>query len=113
MLKIAEHRATVLHVQEQVQSLKDNITEEGTATRARLDAISSDTNATQASVTNLRTLAEQIAGYIRTFPRTFETLYKVLCRVTGRCIRFCYRSNGLPLGHRHPCMHQTSASRML
>ena len=69
MLKIAEHRATVLHVQRQVESLKDNMTEEGTATRARLDAISSDTNATQASVTNLRTLAEQIAGYIRTFPQ--------------------------------------------
>ena len=69
MLKIAEHRATVLHVQKQVESLKDNMTEEGTATRARLDAISSDTNATQASVTNLRTLAEQITVYIRTFPQ--------------------------------------------
>ena len=69
MLKIAEHRATVLHVQKQVESLKDNMTEEGTATRARLDAISSDTNATQASVTNLRTLAEQITGFIRTFPQ--------------------------------------------
>ena len=69
MLKIAEHRATVLHVQKQVKSLKDNMAEEGTATRARLDAISSDTNTTQASVTNLRTLAEQIADYVRTFPQ--------------------------------------------
>ena len=69
MLKIADHRATVLHVQKQVESLKDNMIEEGTATRARLDAISSDTNATQASITNLRTLAEQITGYIRTFPQ--------------------------------------------
>ena len=69
MLKIAEHRATVLHVQKQVESLKGNMTEEGTATRAKLDAISSDTNATQASVTNLRTLAEQIADYVRTFPQ--------------------------------------------
>lgn len=46
------------------------MTEEGIATRARLDAISSDTNATQASVTSLQTLAEQITGYIRTFPQS-------------------------------------------
>ena len=69
MSKIAEHRATVLHVQNQLDSLKVNVIEEGTATRASLNAISSDTNATQTSVTNLRTLTEQIAGYIRTFPQ--------------------------------------------
>ena len=67
MSKIAEHRATVLHVQKQFESLKVNMTEEGMATRARLDAIFSDINAMQASVTDLRTLGEQIPGYIRTF----------------------------------------------
>lgn len=67
--KIAEHRTTLAHVQKQVESLKDNMIEERTATGARLDAISSDTNATQASVTDLRTIAEQITGYIRTFPQ--------------------------------------------
>ena len=70
MSKVVEHRATVLQVQNQVETLKDNMTEEGMATRARLDAISSDINATQASVTSLRTLAEQITGYIRTFPQS-------------------------------------------
>ena len=70
MSKVVEHRATVLHVQKQVETLKDNMTEEGIATRARLDDISSDINATQASVASLRTLAEQITGYIRTFPQS-------------------------------------------
>ena len=76
MLKIAEHRATVLHVQKQLESLEVNVTEEGSATRARLDAIYSNTNATQASVTNLRTLAEQAADYIRTVPQNFRDALK-------------------------------------
>ena len=72
MLKIAEHRAIVLDVQMQLESLQVNVIEEGTATRARLDAISSDTNATQASFTSLRTLAEQTAGYLRAVPQKFR-----------------------------------------
>ena len=70
--KVAEHRAIALHVQEQVETLKNNLTEEGIAIRAKLDAISSDTNATQASVTSLRTMAEQITDYIRTIPQSFR-----------------------------------------
>lgn len=92
MSEVAEQRATVLRVQNQVETLKENMSEERIATRARLDAISLDTNATQASVKSLRTLTEQITSYIRTFPQNVRDslqapmqsnwqMYQVLLRI--------------------------------
>lgn len=69
MSKVAEQRSTLLQVQEQVGRLKADMKEKVTATHAGLDAISSGTNATQASLMSLRTLEDQIMSYIRTFPR--------------------------------------------
>ena len=76
ILKVTELRSTVLEVQNQVKCLKDNVTVEGRATRARWDSISSDTNATQASVTSLRTVAEQISAYIRTIPQNVREAWQ-------------------------------------
>ena len=53
MLKVAELRATLLQVRNQVDRLNDNVAKEEIATRARWEAMSSDTTATQASFTSL------------------------------------------------------------
>ena len=80
MSKIALQRASLQHIQTQVEHLKDGLNDRAAADRARLDAISSNTNATQASVLSLRSLGDQILLHIRGFPCDIRNLLRKILR---------------------------------
>ena len=80
MSKIAEQRAALQHIHEQVVYLNDGLNHQAAATRASLDAISSTTDATQASVLSLRSLGDQIMQYIGAFPRDLRDLLRTIMR---------------------------------
>ena len=80
MSKIAQQRASLQGIQNQVEQLKDGLNDQAAANRARLDAISSTTDATQASVLGLRSLGDQIMQYISTFPRDIRDLLRKILR---------------------------------
>ena len=80
MSKIALQRASLQHIQTQVEHLKDGLNDRAAADRARLDAISSTIDATQASVLSLRCLGNLIIRHITKFPRDIRDLLRKILR---------------------------------
>ena len=74
MSKIAEQRATMHQLHESVERIENRI--EGVESNSR--ALSSKVAETHLSVTSLRSLGEQIMGFVRTFPQEIRELLQKL-----------------------------------
>lgn len=77
--EVADTRAGVDRLHEEIGYLSNELREADTAGREKLDALSAKADTTQASITSLRSLGEQVVGYIGQFPRDIrQTLRAIL-----------------------------------
>lgn len=84
MSKIAEQRAALHQVQGLVERLDDRMEGIKATSRATLNAISSQSNATHASIMSLRGLGEQIMGFISSFPKEIRDLLQGIMKSDWR-----------------------------
>ena len=74
MSKIVENRAALNQVHGMIEHIENKMEGIEATSQAKLDAISSKSDATQLSITSLRSLGEQIMAYVRTFPDDIRDL---------------------------------------
>ena len=82
--KIAEQRAALHQVHGIVEHVKDRMEGVEATSQAKLDAISSKSDATHASVISLRNIAEQIMAFVGTFPREIRNLLYTIMQADWR-----------------------------
>ena len=80
MSKIAQQRATMHQLHESVERIENRM--EGVESNSR--ALSSKVDETHLSVTRLRSLGEQIIGFIRTFPHEIRDLLQSIVQADWR-----------------------------
>ena len=80
MSKIAEQRATMHQLHQSVERIENRM--EGVESSSR--ALSSKVDETHLSVTSLRSLGEQIMGFIRTFPHEIRDLLQSIVQADWR-----------------------------
>ena len=84
MSMITEQRAALHKVHDIAEHVENRLEDLGSTTQARLDAISSQSDATNNSMMSLRNLGEQIGLFIRTFPREIRQLLHAILRADCR-----------------------------
>ena len=82
--KIAEQRAALHQVHGMVEHIEDRMEDVEATSQAKLDAISSKSDATHASVMSLRNLAEQVMAFVGTFPREIRDLLYTIMQADWR-----------------------------
>lgn len=82
--KVVENRAALQQVQGFVEQIEDRMEGMRATSQAKLDAISSKSDALQVSVMSLRDLGEQVMVFVRTFPREIRQLLNTFMQVDWR-----------------------------
>ena len=82
--KIARQRAALHQVHGTVEHIEDRMEGVEATSQAKMDAISSESDATHASVMSLRNLAEQVMAFVGTFPREIRDLLYTIMQANWR-----------------------------
>ena len=82
--RVVENRAALRQVQGFVEHIDDRVERIEATSQVRLDAISSKSDAIQASLMNLRSLGDQIMAFVRSFPDEIRELLHKIVQVDWR-----------------------------
>ena len=109
MSRIAEHRACLLKVHEQVIRMEDQIALDAANTQHKLDAISRNIDEAANSMMSIRSVGEQILTYVSNFPQEVRDLLRTIVQSNWQIYQLLLKIHEAPA--RPPTFVHTSNIR--
>ena len=84
---VADTRAGVNRLYEELGHLSNDLRNADTAGREKFEAVFAKADATQASITRLRSLGEQVMGYVGQFPKEIREFLRTILQSNWQIYR--------------------------